>query len=41
VVETNCSESLESVSMYDVYAVLISGGCFAFAYLLRWVLERV
>jgi hypothetical protein len=27
--------------VYDLYAVLISVGCFAFAYLLRYVLERI
>jgi len=27
--------------MYDIYAVLISAGCFGFSYLLRLVLERV
>jgi hypothetical protein len=26
---------------YDLYAVLISVGCFAFAFLLLYVLERV
>jgi len=27
--------------MYDVYAVLISAGCYAFIVLLRHVLERI
>jgi len=27
--------------MYDVYAVLITAGCFGFTYLLRYVLERI
>jgi len=27
--------------MYDVYAVLITAGCFGFSYLLRYVLERI
>jgi len=27
--------------MYDVYAVLITAGCFAFSVALRYVLERI
>jgi hypothetical protein len=27
--------------MYDVYAVLISAGCYGFVVLLRYVLERI
>jgi hypothetical protein len=27
--------------MYDLVAIGIAAGCFAFAYLLLWVLERV
>jgi len=27
--------------VYDLYAILISVGCFGFAYLLRYVLERI
>jgi len=27
--------------MYDVYAVLITAGCFGFSFLLRYVLERI
>jgi len=27
--------------MYDIYAVLISAGCFGFSYALRYVLERI
>jgi hypothetical protein len=34
-------ECLEPFRMYDLYAVLISAGCYAFAYLLRHVLERI
>jgi hypothetical protein len=28
-------------SMYDIYAVLITAGCFAFSVALRYVLERI
>jgi hypothetical protein len=28
-------------SMYDIYAVLITAGCFGFAIALRYVLERI